>query len=93
MCTVLATSNMDKLNHSTSDLWVDPDKWEFISRLRSIRAFADNSSSAASQETHDSPSNYEGSDYKEDEDVGEESNDEEECKAMHTCKRIRVLVS
>ena len=66
------TANTDAPNLSTRDLWVDPDKWEILTKGEGMEELADDDTSAASEETEESSYEDDESEYEEDEDEYEE---------------------
>ena len=73
----LVTTNLDEPGRYIEDLFVDPDKWEVVSKLRSMKDFADgDNSSVGTAATEES--SYEAESEYEDEDcciVGEDNAD------------------
>lgn len=62
------TANIDAPNLLTGDLWVDPDKWEILTKDEGIEELADDDTSAISEETEESSYEDDESEYEEDED-------------------------
>ena len=70
----LVTTNIDKPNLSTKDLWVDPDKWEILTRYKSIDLTSDDDS-WASEGTEESSDEDDESESEEDyENASDDSN-------------------